>query len=471
MPLWIYLDFPYLQLDTLFADQSDQPVVIVEGQACQIIQANRSALEQGIQSGMGLGSASALCADLQVHPYQRAVEESRLNEIAQWLYLVTSDIVLFPPQGILLRATTMLTLYQGLEHYWQALSQHLAPRYIRYRYATGFSPLSAMLLAKSAANLVSADKTQLMAALHSFPVSATELNDKQVEAFRRIGITTLKQLVSLPMAEVARRFDIDVVNYVGRLLGQFKHPLDFYYPPEHFSTDLELLYEIDNSQWLTKPVAILLKRLEQFLVMRNQVAYELEVGLVQRHRQDSDEVTEKVLITSAAGEYRGDRWLALAELTFESLRLTAAVQHIQLNVIRAGEQQSNCSDLFCGIQGALQPLELISVLQAKLGPQAVSKLAMSNDPRPEHASYRQDPADPVTSSVRPARLRPSLLLPEPEPLTDKVTLIHGPERFVTGWWDGQPITRDYYIAHCHRGRWLWVFRDRNKRWFLHGQFS
>lgn len=76
MQLWLYLDFPYLQLDTLFAEQTDQPLIIVEQQHCNVIQANQAALEQGIKPGMGLGSASALSAQLEVHPYQPESENN-----------------------------------------------------------------------------------------------------------------------------------------------------------------------------------------------------------------------------------------------------------------------------------------------------------------------------------------------------------------------------------------------------------
>ncbi len=71
-------------------------------------------------------------------------------------------------------------------------------------------------------------------------------------------------------------------------------------------------------------------------------------------------------------------------------------------------------------------------------------------------------------NISQQRLRPSILLPEPEALTESVTLSQGPERIVSGWWDGEKIIRDYFIAHSENGRWLWVFRTPDKQWFLHG---
>lgn len=464
MTLWLYLHFPALQLNALFAEQ-EHPLVIVDGARFQVVQANDLAIEQGIQIGMGLGSASALCHDLQVHPYDEKQEQQTLTDIAQWLYMVTSDIALFAPQGILLKASDMLCLYGSLERYWQTLSQHLDALGFKYYFSTGFSPYSAILLAKSATQIISDDRDHLLEKVRNFPLMATELASKQVDALLRVGVNTLNDLLSLPMQELARRFDIDLVNYVGRLLGQFKHPIDFYHPPEKFHSYLELLYEIENIQWLEKPLNILLKRLELFLTLRNQVAYELALTLHQRDKQDST-----ITFTSASGDYTAQQWARLCQLTLESIKLDAPVQGLTLAITRCGELEATSRDIFNGPQGQQTELELIGLLQAKLGKQQVRKVMLSDDPRPEHATQLCDPSKPIPYKAKTLRHRPSILLPEPQRLQEKVALIQGPERFVTGWWDGADITRDYFVARSQQGRWLWVFRNQDKQWFLHGQF-
>ena len=79
-----------------------------------------------------------------------------------------------------------------------------------------------------------------------------------------------------------------------------------------------------------------------------------------------------------------------------------------------------------------------------------------------------------------------------------LVLEQGPERIESGWWDGQGVARDYYIARQCAGRTpeptpagrpqgegqdgpsqsqphgarLWVFQERqSKRWYLHGVFA
>tara|TARA_B100001123_G_scaffold411460_1_gene507688 strand:+ start:426 stop:581 length:156 start_codon:yes stop_codon:yes gene_type:complete len=44
------------------------------------------------------------------------------------------------------------------------------------------------------------------------------------------------------------------------------------------------------------------------------------------------------------------------------------------------------------------------------------------------------------------------------------------ERISSGWWDEDPVRRDYYRASNGKLQ-AWIFRDlENGHWFLHGIF-
>jgi protein ImuB len=55
----------------------------------------------------------------------------------------------------------------------------------------------------------------------------------------------------------------------------------------------------------------------------------------------------------------------------------------------------------------------------------------------------------------------------------RLILEHGPERIESGWWDGQDVSRDYYLAASPTGERLWIFRERRgaRGWYLHGLFA
>ncbi|CAH0526518.1 Y-family DNA polymerase [Vibrio hippocampi] len=469
MALWLYLHFPTLQLDTVFHDDKECAIAIVDGRQHQVVQANATAVAQGVQLGMGLGSAAALCQDLQLHPYDAQSELTRLTDLAQWLYVITSDICLCPSNGLLIKATNMLSLYGGVESYWQAMQQHLQAMKVHFNYSTGLSPLCAMMMAKQARNWIEDDPIALKQAMKRYPLSCSELPNKQVEKLQRVGLQTIEDLLAIPLPDIAKRFDIDLVNYVGRLIGQFKHPVDFYHPPERFRQYLELLFDIENIDWLQKPLARLFAQLETFLKLRDKVAFELLLTLHQRDHTDTS-----VHFYSAQGDYLANQWQELSKLTLESIKLEAPVNGLTLAIVRADQLTVNEHDLFSGEKGALTGLELISKLQAKLGSQAVTSLQLTEDPRPEYATLplAPDKIHPMKASDHlHKKLRPSLLYTQPMPLQQPVDLVLGPERIVSGWWDDHPIKRDYYIARSPQGQWLWIFRTDDKQWFVHGQFS
>jgi protein ImuB len=68
-------------------------------------------------------------------------------------------------------------------------------------------------------------------------------------------------------------------------------------------------------------------------------------------------------------------------------------------------------------------------------------------------------------ALREARGRPQRAGP--------LTLLAGPERIESGWWDGGDMRRDYFVALDNAGCWLWIFRDPRPPggWFLHGWFA
>ena len=78
--------------------------------------------------------------------------------------------------------------------------------------------------------------------------------------------------------------------------------------------------------------------------------------------------------------------------------------------------------------------------------------------------------------------RPLWLL-EPPCLLEEVTgvpherehgaleLLIGPERLEAGWWDGEDVARDYFIARARNAALFWVYRHSGGAWYLHGLFA
>jgi protein ImuB len=110
-------------------------------------------------------------------------------------------------------------------------------------------------------------------------------------------------------------------------------------------------------------------------------------------------------------------------------------------------------------------------LRARLGDEAVYRVAPAGDPRPERAWRRDDGRLAVVPALPP---RPAWLLSRPVPLRGHgLRIVSGPERLESGWWDGEDARRDYYVLETAQGQRAWAFAPPGEQggWMLHGWFA
>ena len=465
MALYLYLQFPALQLDnTSIAATSALPLAVVDEQH-RIVQLDSLCAERGIKFGMTLGSAAALCHNLQLIPYQHARQLELLDAVAQQLYQLSPDIALDPPEGLYLRLCQILSLYQGLDGCWQAVQSALAALPYRYFYATGNTPLAAKCLARQQLNLISSDGEALLAQLQRSPLRFTDLSTEIQQQLQRLGLQQLGQVMALSQAELGRRFEHSLLSYLGRLRGEFYHALDYIQPQQGFSSTLELLYDISDTAVLNTPLKLLLQQLERQLQRADALCHQLLLEIRFRAQKPLT-----IVISSVQGEYRAAQWLRLCQLKLETVRLTEPASGIKLDVPRFAPQRPDNNTLFQPVQGGLSALQLTSVLQARLGRAAVSGLSLQNQHLPEQASGRPLPFSSTNNEVAALAVRPAFLFQSAIALTEQVELNSGPERFCINRWQPQ-LQRDYFIGRNRKGQWLWLYRTAEQRWFVQGIFS
>jgi protein ImuB len=145
---------------------------------------------------------------------------------------------------------------------------------------------------------------------------------------------------------------------------------------------------------------------------------------------------------------------------------------------------SDSLDAFAGLRrnggtGDRAP-QLVERLRARLGRNAVYRIAPTPEHRPECAWQRVHELGRATHGQVGNTPRPVWLLETPLLLAaDALQLSHqglilaeGPERIESGWWDGLDVARDYYRARNPHGAHWWVFQERRTRsWYLHGVFA
>ncbi|MGQ8364153.1 Y-family DNA polymerase [Glaciecola sp. 1036] len=470
--LWLYLHFPMLQLNVLEQSQVsetqdiDKPRAIYQSTNNQIVQVNQAAFNQGIRIGMGLAKASLLFSDLALHEYMPEIEENTIQQLAQSLYLITSDIALSPPSGIILRAQNMLHLYGDLKSYWRIISYCLGQHGYDYQAASAYSIQSAKLLALQGKTLITEERKAIQQQLEKCTISLSEIDAKDVEKLARIGVHTVKELQKLPAAELANRVSRYSMNVINELRGHSPAKVRFFQPATEFQDFIELIYEIEDLQKLLPVLARSLSKLEHFLYVRNARCMSIALDLLQR-----EESPLKLEFNSALPIYRSSDWLEIIGLKLERTALSAPVYGVELYCVNYEITPVPNDDMFAQKSYHIEGLSLISRLISKLGEDKVKSLSYHADFRPEKCSQLSPVGHKRNKQPSTAYAdRPGILLPQPQLLTHQISIIKGPERIISGWWDEQQIQRDYFVGQDAQGQQVWVYKTPDNQWFLHGYF-
>ena len=180
-------------------------------------------------------------------------------------------------------------------------------------------------------------------------------------------------------------------------------------------------------------------------------------------------------VNSAVFQTSTNKWMALIRLKLEKFKLREPIRELRLEVFQLHKQNFNTLDMLTTKESYIEKAELISILQAKLGRDAISQLSYKPEYLPEKSTLRtstvyKNNKIELTQQATVAT-RPALLLNNPISLTEKIELKSLPERIQSDWWSDYPIIRDYFVARNTLQQWYWVFRCPNKSWYIHGYFG
>lgn len=471
--LWIYLHFPHLLLDQIRRCRPSETALVITDEPRQtVLQPCPVARQQGIQPGMRLKTALTLCPELETLCSDSLREQQLLEDQARWLYRHASPVCLCPPDGLLAEIGSLERLYGGLPAIWQTLEQALEERQLTAWLATGHTPLAARLLARSGQGECTPDKGRMEQALARLPLSLAGFDAATLKRLERLGLSRLGEVFLLPPSELARRLTPEVLARTQKIRGTRPDPRQPWQPPHTFRQQVDFLQEIEQTQGLLFPLQRLLSELEDDLCWHQKDTDCLFLVLRHRHHEPT-----RIRIRTSGPEHRAETFLNLIRLHLEQHTLQAPVIALVLAVRRFLEYQPvGGQDLLGETQDLNEAWHtLISRLQARLGEQSLKQLAPRGDHRPERAwAARQVDHGRQTRAEQTRALpaRPFWLLQGPAPL-DQVphTWLSGPERISGGWWDGERVQRDYYIARLDSGQLAWLFRDVNGGWFVHGLFG
>jgi len=486
--LWLCIHLPQLPLEVFSRSTNDAEAQVVcaggAGTKARILVCDSRAAILGIQPGMSLGAACTLANKLVFYPRDEVLEQEALGHIAAWAIQFSSLVSIAVPQAVLLEVAGSLTLFGSLDRVQEQAQKGLSELGYHAVLAVAPTPLSALWLARSGKPVTVTRPSQLVTVVGRLSLSCLQLSERKKRSLDGMGLRCIADLLRLPRDGLTRRLGKDLLSLLDRATGKAPDPQKPYVAPLRFRSRLLLPAEADNIEALLFAIHRLVAELGGMLLGCGSGVQELSIQLVHREQQIncvSKDVTH-IDLKLAVLNRDPDHFMVVLRERLERLALAAPVIEIVMVADTILPLGSHAQDLFTRQGESEQSWQsLLERLYARLGDDAVHGLRQVAEHRPEYA-WENVTVGSSSTAIKLGR-RPLWLLSEPIPLDcHNADLPHfrGPlqidtdrERIESGWWDGNDIARDYFVARNSRGLQLWVFRELRgkRRWFLHGIFG
>ena len=504
--LWLAISLPRLSIEALRCPEAMSGPIAVCGRLT-VLQANPQAAALGVEPGIRRATALALAPALLLIERDEAREHEALRQLACWALQFTPSVCLqtgmperheagarscTAPLGLLLEIEPSLRLFGGKEALLARIRSGLSEQGFTARIACAPVSAGAWLLARHRDGLQADTLAQMQARLTPLPAALLEQARTHLGALDSVGARTLGDLCSLPRAGLARRFGSALLSELDRAFGRQPEAHRWFEAPRVFHARLELLADVTGTEALLHAARRLLTQLTGWLGARHAAVSHFEL-----HGEHDDRPASVFPVRLAEASRDASRLLGVLREALASRQLPAPVHTLALHCDEVVPLAPPDGSLFPMPAAVREELgRLIERLQARLGRAQVQRIRVAADHRPERA-HRFETLDTLPASFPSPREhdrtpqgaglpRPLWLLSRPMPLPERqgrpwsegpLALLAGPERIESGWWDGELVQRDYFIAADDSGRMLWIYRQRladldgRQGWFVHGRFG
>ncbi len=472
--LWLCLALPKLAVDVV-APRVSTPVVVTENKSNRVLiyAANESAEQNGIADGQTLSSALALVNDLAVYQRDEKKEQLALNKLAQFAYQhFSSTVSLDYSNSLVVEVGRSRQLWQRLEQIKEVLDEYLLAENLSANYAWAPTARAAYWLAYAGYSQPVLSKASLAQAVFDI-----ELNDivtpAQLKTFHHSGIKTFGDVLRLPRDGLARRGGRLLLLQLDEAMGRCAEVVKRWYPLPYFLEDFELGLPSSDLSVLRPVVESLCLSLSHYLQQRQVMTRRVQIRFL--HKRESASVMTLGFNRVVS---KPEDLLRLFDAQCGQFTLKKEVLVIEL-CCRQFQIVDRESDDFFDSQadGKESWAQLEELFHARLGEEYFQPLVNSRDHRPEYAMA----ASACATDKKNTLIRPLWLLAKAQRLNEihqapywygQLYLEDSFERIEQGWWQGDDIRRDYFVAKTDTGAKVWVYRDlRQGQWFLHGVFG
>ncbi|HEY0236354.1 MAG TPA: DNA polymerase Y family protein [Afipia sp.] len=491
-----------------------QPWVVANklSNALQIVALDDAAAAIGLETGLPIANARAICPELQVFDHDEAADAQTLSDIADWCDRFTPLVALDPPAGLLLDISGCAHLFGGEANMLRAVCSSLRRQGFAVSVAIAGTPACARAMAYAMNSRIVPDGEEAKA-VGSLSVSALGVSDTITRGLRRAGLKTIGDVAARAPHEITARFGAAFTALLQETLGRCDAPISSRKPPPDFMTERRFAEPVTTQEVIAAALSLLAHTLVFAMERHGRGARLLEANFFRTDgtvRTIAVEAGQPVTHAHVVDRLFRERLDALADpldpgFGFDLIRLSARRVDIVVQAQRDFDTSAQEND---------DVAALIDRIAARIGPRRVVVHLPQDTHSPEKA-VRAVPAQrhlpDAVQAVWPERyageppLRPLRMFEPPEKIDvtamfpdgppaqftwrkarHRIANVEGPERIAMEWWtrpahlqdSNDTRTRDYFRIEDQEGCRFWLYREgiyqrevKTFRWFLQGVFA
>ncbi|MCY0853269.1 Y-family DNA polymerase [Cupriavidus sp. D39] len=484
--LWICLYLPNLSIEVFRPNWSIELAVAVLDKD-RVHLASRLALAGGVRPAMRRGGVQTMAPQTLLLDRAPEKEGDALSRVAMTLLQFSPSVVEAEEATVLVDVSASLRLFGGVRRLRRRIRD--AAMALGFTTALGCAPTAqgAWLLARAGGGQA-LKATSLERQVVELPVATLPAARPYLEWLDGLGCRTLGDLRRLPRAGLQRRCGAGVNEAMDRALGQAPEIFDWLEAPPAFSARVELPDRIEHAEATLLYARGLIVQMIGWLTAHQLAVTKITLDL--QHERGREALPPTVIeIALAEPSWSEDHLVRLLRERLAQLQVEAPMIAVRLTVTDVQAKAPPSETLFPEPGGTPEDHALVmELLAARLGAENILRPEMRADYRPEVANAWVSAVGKPGPTIEAPRLpRPTWLLDKPIALLIRdhrpfygspLRMVSPPERIEAGWWAGEVVTRDYYVAEGRDHAHYWVYQERRgsregdeAQWYLHGLFG
>jgi protein ImuB len=478
----------------------------------RVIAVSAFAQAAGVQLDMRSSSVQMLLPNAQIKQRDSERESVALHRVALALLQYSPQVVVAEQDSILINVGASLRLFGGVRCLCRHVMKTMAALGMRATLGCAATARGAWLFAhavvrNAAARSVATSRSgkvclspnKLPHHLDRLAISLLPAAEPWLDWLQGIGCHQLGALRQLPRSGLQRRCGKALLHSMDCAYGEATELYRWLEVPPQFSARMELPDRIEHAETILNFARSLLLQLCGWLTNKQLAVTKIELQL--EHERGRVAMPPTLLdIALAEATWREEHLSRLLKERLAQLKLDAPVIAIRLYARQVEAMQAPSASLFPEPGGSKEEHHrLLELLVARLGADNVLQAAPLADHRPEVANHWisvvQDRKPLRQSELSNSAVnRPAWLLHQALPLSmhnhrpcygTPLKLLSPAERIEAGWWNGELVTRDYFVAENAAHVRCWIYRERISQsgqthqknndddaiWYLHGLFG